>query len=804
MEKSSSQPRRVGLICLVLYVGAVTAIVALLLLHHLNLPAALSLIIGVTSIPTSYLTWVTFRRSEARGEELADVADELARKVRRQWEVEQIVRGVDNPRLPVSWEAANPDLIEEWSSLVSTAKDWPAASVLNSTTWAVDPAGLAGSGNELGAVLRRVPTGRLVVLGEPGAGKTMLLVRLVLDLLTNRDPGDRVPVLLSLASWNPADEDGLYGWLAGRLAIEYPVLAEPFLPALDSESRAEALLAERLILPVLDGLDEIPEAVRDRALDQINAVLLAGQNLVLSSRTDDYRKAVHPPGRRSVRLNGAAGVALRELDATEVKRYLCHPEIPNSTAAARWDEVLDTLGTDTPTGWALRTPLMVSLARAVYSPPGVESTADPAELCKANRFGTEEDVKRHLFGAFVDAAYRHDCRWTIDQAKRYLVFLAQQFETTDLAWWELHRAVASSRWLVGLVVGLLAGVVGGVFGGLGAAGHTGGFVVALAAAQAVALTARFVRGSANQHAAGLVAGVAGGLAGGVVIGGFFGGLAGGVTDGLAAGFWVGPVGGLLGGLLGGLAGGVVSGLVGSLQSGVTGAVADGIALGVAAGLWAGLEGRRTPAHSLRWSKRVGICLGLIVGFGALLLAGLAGGLLAGIVAMVGGGAVIMIIGGFMAGTPADPRTEADPNSVLFHDRRTFLKVALTTGLMVGLFAGLVTWHAGGITHGLEAGLAAGVAVGLAAGSIRAAWGTYTIARCWLALRGRIPLSLTAFLTDAHQKRGVLRQVGAVYQFRHKELQQYLATRSEPSRLRGRALPRPPQPEATCTPVLPTA
>jgi hypothetical protein len=38
----------------------------------------------------------------------------------------------------------------------------------------------------LADVLERMPTGRLVVLGEPGAGKTILMVRLVLDLLARR------------------------------------------------------------------------------------------------------------------------------------------------------------------------------------------------------------------------------------------------------------------------------------------------------------------------------------------------------------------------------------------------------------------------------------------------------------------------------------------------------------------------------------------------------------------------------------------------------------------------------------------
>jgi GTPase SAR1 family protein len=42
-----------------------------------------------------------------------------------------------------------------------------------------------------------VPTGRLVVLGEPGAGKTILMGRLVLDLLARRADGGPVPSRLA-------------------------------------------------------------------------------------------------------------------------------------------------------------------------------------------------------------------------------------------------------------------------------------------------------------------------------------------------------------------------------------------------------------------------------------------------------------------------------------------------------------------------------------------------------------------------------------------------------------------------------
>ncbi|MFF4508908.1 hypothetical protein [Streptomyces sp. NPDC001401] len=45
-------------------------------------------------------------------------------------------------------------------------------------------------------------------------------------------------------------------------------------------------------------------------------------------------------------------------------------------------------------------------------------------------------------------------------------------------------------------------------------------------------------------------------------------------------------------------------------------------------------------------------------------------------------------------------------------------------------------------------------------------------------RAVLPRHLMAFLTDAHQVRGVLRQVGPIHQFRHIDLQRRLARHTE--------------------------
>ena len=65
-------------------------------------------------------------------------------------------------------------------------------------------------------------------------------------------------------------------------------------------------------------------------------------------------------------------------------------------------------------------------------------------------------------------------------------------------------------------------------------------------------------------------------------------------------------------------------------------------------------------------------------------------------------------------------------------------------------------------------------VGLAFGVYHSTSPSFMITRIWLGARGDLPWRLMAFLADAHKERGVLRQNGAQYEFRHAELAAYLA------------------------------
>ena len=291
----TSQARQVGLTFLAVTLVTLAGAVWVTWKYELSMPETV-----VALLPTlgaSYMTWAQFRvaRQEAADQlTLGQVADQLAVAVQTQWEAEARHRRLYDPHpLPVAWQPTELSLVEGWQDLITTATSWPGGPPTTPASWATGPAGLAGSGNDLADTLARVPTGRLVVLGEPGAGKTMLLIRLLLTLLARRIAGGPVPVLVGLAGWNPIDHD-LTSWLTSRLTRDHPGLAEPAPSAAGAGSRVQALVDHRLLLPILDGLDELPQPMLAQAITRLNDVLPLGQGVVVASRLAAYRTATTP------------------------------------------------------------------------------------------------------------------------------------------------------------------------------------------------------------------------------------------------------------------------------------------------------------------------------------------------------------------------------------------------------------------------------------------------------------------------------------------------------------------------------
>ncbi|MGW1843718.1 helix-turn-helix domain-containing protein [Streptomyces sp. NPDC001966] len=671
--------------------------------------------------------------------ELVTAATELAREIRRRWQREEEHRRVHDPfPLPVRWQDA-PESLTDHSENIQRLP--PGATP--------DRMDLSGDLGSVAEVYRRIGSGRLVVLGRAGSGKSILTIRFVLDQLEAREPHDRVPVVFSIGSWDPTAV-ALRDWLIDRLVRDHPHLTRR---APDGSTLAAALVDADLVLPVLDGFDEIAEGLRSTALEVLNATSLP---LVLTSRRGEFAEAVQEAG---APLVWAAGLELTDLTLDDLSDYLPRTARPvprgDGGTAPVWPPVLDRLraregGAAGPLARVLSTPLMVILARTMYSEA---PDRNPAELLDAERFPDENSLEEHLLAGFVPTVYRRrvaersatgrrERQRDPERAERWLGFLAHHLarldgDQQDLAWWRIGDSLRLSTRLLSVAV-------------------SSALCVTLAVWFVNLINVPFPIGEAlmSSCSMGAVAGLAYGCVHAILV--RFGTTAfepahvrlrlpgGGTGVGrrpvrtFAARF--GAV----------LPGGFVMGV------GCAGALALQRWLYYGIPLANELVIKGTLINML--------VLGLIFGAGA--------GLVFGIVAVLE--------------APLDVASAATPAGLLAANRATVLRQVLVlvpmltlaiavggrliTDLLDGILGPLV-WD---VTGGLVIGAIGGIGGTCSYALSFTAWGRWLVlSRVWLPLTGKLPWDTVAFLDDAY-RRGVLRQTGAVYQFRHIRLQHHLA------------------------------
>jgi hypothetical protein len=285
-----------------------------------------------------------------------EVERELADRVKDQWVREAVLRQALPVLLRVRWSSTGRPVAASRNVVL----DDPEAPDRRQLP-------LEGDVGAIVAAFRDLPHRQLVVLGEPGAGKSVLAMLLTTRLIQDPEDGQPVPVLLPIASWNPTAESP-QEFVIRRLGEEYE-----FLDKQDADGRglAERLVTQRRVLPVLDGLDELPAQWHSRAMKALDRFAARGRSLVVTCRSREYEHAVTRSG---VVLSQAAVVEIEPVDVEEAIAFLSH--LP--PARFRWQPVLDYLRQHphSPLAQALSTPLMVVLARTAYQSP----TTDPAAL----------------------------------------------------------------------------------------------------------------------------------------------------------------------------------------------------------------------------------------------------------------------------------------------------------------------------------------------------------------------------------------------------------------------------------------
>ncbi|MFI9030267.1 NACHT domain-containing protein [Streptomyces sp. NPDC053560] len=251
----------------------------------------------------------------------------------------------------------------------------------------------------------------MIITGDPGAGKTILALELVLGLLQDRKSGDKVPLRLALSSWSELrsrdsttqhDNDPsqvLREWVCRNLGNDYGL----------SAIAAKVLFDAGKVLPILDGLDEMDTDDRPgwssearKAIEAVNSYQhgLRKADLVLTCRSDQY----YALKQESVRMKDAAEIEIQRVIPTKARTFVER----RAEDPTRWREVLDAIDRDTSgsLSQSLATPWRLTLAVMVYEQRDRQSgefLRSPVELLSLSS-DEPSAIRDHLLSHFIEAS----------------------------------------------------------------------------------------------------------------------------------------------------------------------------------------------------------------------------------------------------------------------------------------------------------------------------------------------------------------------------------------------------------------
>ena len=466
---------------------------------------------------------------------------------------------------------------------------------------------------------------RLLILGEPGAGKTTELLMVALRLVEEAidDDGKPVPIIFELSSWTPGTPISM--WLGQQLNQTYGVSKRLVKPL------ARQWIQQTQILPLLDGLDELGNTNQVACVQALEEFLAQHPALpvIVCCRREEYEQ-----GRLLNQLRGA--VYLQAVNPTQIRQYLKHlgrEQLWNNIRSK--PELLE----------LAQSPLFLDILVTIYRGQPIRD-------------------RKALFDAYIEEKLHESSRrgihkqrrkTTPEKTLRYLVWLANQLrekqeteflvENLQPTWLATRRQEQFYRLVVGLFIGLLFCLGGAIRNGLliGLLSvPNGGLITGLRS-----LLHHDERKIIPQEQLkwlprkGLWGGLRSGLWGGLTIG---------LTSGLWEGMREGPFFGLFVGLALGLLSGLIFGLLGGLINGLSNET---------------IKRKQVSNQGIKKTIQNGILIGLIGGLSSSLIFGLLSVLVFGDVPFLG------LVEGITRGL------------------KKGLFFGLRTGLIFGLFSGLI-------------------------------------------------------------------------------------------------------------------
>ena len=286
----------------------------------------------------------------------------------------------------------------------------------------------------------------LLILGNPGSGKTIALLQLAERLIeqTQQDMTKPIPVVFNLSSWGPKQQP-LSEWLIEELKEKYQV----------PKTWSEPWIENQQLILLLDGLDEVKANCRNACVRAINKFVATHleTEIVVCSRVKDYEALAE-------RLLLSSAVCIQPLSKQQLADFLKNADdslLGLKTVIEQDREIAE----------FAQTPLILNMMTWTYQSWSVEE-------CQ-KQFRIAQDRERNLFESYIEknlnredrkAKYSrekvlHWLNWLakamIDESK--IIFLIEKMQPTLL---ESRREKISYRIsnfiLGGLIVGLSVGL----------------------------------------------------------------------------------------------------------------------------------------------------------------------------------------------------------------------------------------------------------------------------------------------------------------------------------------------------------
>lgn len=254
-------------------------------------------------------------------------------------------------------------------------------------------------GTSATTVFEQMGAGRtLLILGEPGSGKTITLLKLAEDLIarTERDLSQPIPVVFNLSSWARKPQP-LEKWLIQELLEKYQV----------SKALGKQWVKTESLVLLLDGLDEVKANQRNACVQALKKFMQTYGTTegIICCRAQDYQALEEPLMLRSA-------LYIQPLTSVQVDQYF-------EQAGEQLESLKELFHLDEDLQRLTASPLMLSIMSLAY------------QNCSLNNIvqgGLTVNYRQLLFDSYIDRAFRRRSttqKYHRKQTQKWLTWLAQ-------------------------------------------------------------------------------------------------------------------------------------------------------------------------------------------------------------------------------------------------------------------------------------------------------------------------------------------------------------------------------------------